>query len=90
MEELEEDDVTSLIGPVEDIDGALTLRIPLEAGGDELVECSKGIGAVVGDELHVRIPDWLAEKLGISAGMLVAVDNRNGKLNIFPQYGDEN
>lgn len=85
-----DDDVTTLEGPIEDIDGRLTMRIPLEAGGKELVSCSRGIGQVVGSELHVVIPPWLAEKLGIAGGMTVVVDNRDGKFNIYPEYGEEN
>ena len=89
MSESEDDDeVTCLTGPVEELGGELVLRIPLEAGGGELVSCSRGIGHVVGDELQIRIPSWLATKLGIHAGMLVTVDNRGGKFNIYPQYGE--
>ena len=32
--------------------------------------------------IRVAATDWLAEKLGITDGTLVAVDNRNGKFNI--------
>ena len=91
MEDTETDDgVTTLEGPIEDIDGKLTMRIPLEFGGKELIGCSRGIAQVVGSELHVVIPPWLAEKLGIAVGMTVVVDNRDGKFNIYPEYGEEN
>jgi hypothetical protein len=76
--------VTSLTGPVENIDGKLLLRIPLEAGGSELVESSRGIGQVEGEFLSIEIMDWLAQKLGISEGSLVIIDNANGKFNIRP------
>ncbi|MGH9791229.1 MAG: hypothetical protein ACRD5W_08475 [Candidatus Acidiferrales bacterium] len=78
----------SLQGPVEKIDGKLVLRIPLDAGGGELIECSKGISEVEGDTLKVVIPEWLAEKLGIYEGALVAIDNRGGKFNLC--LSDEN
>src|SRR5690349_24441501 len=78
------DAVVSLEGPVEDIDGNLTLRIPLDAGGKALIECSRGIARVENDYLHVTIPKWLADKLLIAAGSKVIVDNRNGKFNITP------
>ena len=77
-------EVTSLGGPVERIDGRLVLQIPLAAGGAGLVDCSRGIGRVEGDVLVVTIPDWLAEKLLITEGSAVIVDNRNGKFNITP------
>ena len=78
------DSVTTLTGPVEYIDGKLWLRIPLDAGGSELVAASRGIGVVEGEFLSIEIMDWLARKLGISEGSLVTVDNAIGKLNLRP------
>jgi len=69
---------------VEKIDGKLILLIPLEAGGREFVECSRGISMVDGDFLKIEIPEWLAGMLRIDAGSRVHVDNRNGKCNIQP------
>jgi hypothetical protein len=80
--------ITSLSGPVESIDGKLMLRIPLETGGRELVACSRGIGEVDGDFLSIHIKDWLAERLGISEGSTVVVDNANGKFNIRLSDGE--
>lgn len=77
-----EEKVTSLEGPVEMIDGKLTLLIPLDAGGSELIACSKGISKIEGEFLKVIIPDWLAEKIKVKEDSLVTVDNRNGKFNI--------
>lgn len=74
--------VTALEGPAERIDGKLTLRIPLDAGGRRLVRCSRGIAHVEGDRLVVVIPDWLAEKLHIEHGSQVWVDNQNAKFNL--------
>jgi hypothetical protein len=74
--------VTSIGGPVEQIDDQLVLRIPLEAGGRELVECARGIGSVQGEFLVVVIQDWLAEKLGLFPGSQVIVDDAGGKFNI--------
>jgi len=74
--------VTSLEGPVESIDGKLTLRIPLSAGGSRLRRCARSISYVDGHVLNVIMPDWLAEKLNISDGSVVAVDNRDGRFNI--------
>ncbi|HEY1802577.1 MAG TPA: hypothetical protein VGG46_16745 [Terriglobales bacterium] len=76
--------ITSLHGPVEKIDGKLTLLIPLEAGGRELIECSRGISEVEGEYLKIVIPEWLAGMLRIEDGSLVSVDNENGKFNIHP------
>jgi hypothetical protein len=79
-----DDDIISLQGPVEKIEGKLVLRIPLEAGGSQLIECSRGISEVEKDHLRITIPEWLAGMLRIDAGSIVSVDNRNGKCNIHP------
>lgn len=76
--------VVSVKGPVELVDGKLTLVIPLVVGGEELAKCARGIGEVVDEDLKVVIPDWLAERLRITAGSVVHVDNQNGKFNIAP------
>ena len=60
----------------------LMLRIPLAAGGQSLLACSRGIGVVDGDFLTVVIPTWLSAKIGVSDGSIVTVENRNGKFNI--------
>ncbi|HEX4601073.1 MAG TPA: hypothetical protein VH116_06755 [Gemmatimonadales bacterium] len=75
-------DPTSLEGPVELIDGKLTLRVPLAAGGDQLAPLARGIGEIDGEYLKVIIQPWLAGKLRIVPGSLVFVDNRNGKFTI--------
>jgi hypothetical protein len=77
-------EITSLQGPVESIDGKLMLRIPLNAGGSEFVECSRGIGQTDEEFLNVVIQPWLATMLDIRDGTIVAVDNRDGKFNIHP------
>lgn len=77
------DEFTSIEGPVELVDGKLMLRIPLEAGGKNLITCSKGISEVEGDYLKIVIQNWLAEKLNIHDGSLVYVSNADGKLNII-------
>ncbi|HEX5423926.1 MAG TPA: hypothetical protein VFW94_10280 [Candidatus Acidoferrales bacterium] len=78
------DEIVSLQGPVEKIDGKLFLRIPLEAGGDEFVQCSRGISEVKDGCLVIEIKEWLAGMLRIEDGDLVHVDNRNGKFNVTP------
>jgi hypothetical protein len=80
--------VTSLQRLVENIDGKLMLRIPLAAGGRELVECSRGISEIDGDFLTIVIPDWLAEKLAISEGSTLVVGNANDRFNIRRGDGD--
>ena len=69
---------------MEIIDGQLTLRIPLAAGGSKLKRCARGIARVDGEFLAVIIPGWLAEKLNIVEGSVVVVDNRQGRFNIWP------
>ncbi|MFZ0915039.1 MAG: hypothetical protein WBQ76_13995 [Candidatus Korobacteraceae bacterium] len=78
------DDVTSLQGPVEKIDGKLTLLIPLEAGGDQFIECCRGISEIQGEYLRITIPEWLSGMLRIDEGSLVCVHNENGKFNMYP------
>ena len=79
-----EENVPSLQGPVEKIDGQLVLRIPLEAGGDQFVACSRGISEVKDGFLIVEIKEWLAGMLRIEEGDLVSVNNAGGKFNINP------
>ena len=82
------EDSVSIEGPVEMIDGNLTLRIPLSVGGDKLAPLARGIGRIEGDCLCVEIKPWLAEKLRIEASGLLAralqheVDHLNGILFI--------
>jgi hypothetical protein len=78
------EDVVSLQGPVERIDGRLVLRIPLDAGGDQLAHCARGVSEVQGQYLTIVIQEWLAGLLRIEEGDLVIVDNANGKFNIQP------
>jgi hypothetical protein len=78
------DELMSLQGPVLKIDGELVLIIPLEAGGDELVQCSRGISEVQGNYLRVVIPEWLAGMLRIEEGDLVCVSSADGKFHIQP------
>lgn len=78
------DSVTSLEGPVEKIDGKLVLRIPLDAGGNQLVRCTRGISEIDGECLKIVIEEWLAGTLRIEEGDLVTIDNADGKFNIRP------
>jgi hypothetical protein len=77
-------DVTWLQGPVEVLNGELVLTIPVSAGGRELAAAARGISEVRNEHLTVRIPAWLAQKLGIHEGSIVQVDNQGGKFNIHP------
>ena len=52
-------------GLVVKVNGELLLLIPLDGGGSELVECSRGISEVQGEFLKVVIPEWLAGMLRI-------------------------
>ena len=78
------DDVASLQGPVETVEGKLVLRIPLQAGGDQFVECSRGISELKDGYLIVEIKEWLAGMLRIEEDDLVTVSNANGKFGITP------
>lgn len=72
----------SLEGPVLKINGELMLLIPLEDGGSELVECSRGVSEVQGDYLKIPIPEWIANMLRIGEGDQVCVHNTDGKFHI--------
>jgi hypothetical protein len=69
---------------VEKVDGNLVLRIPLAAGGEEFVECSRGVSEIKDGYLVIEIKQWLAGVLRIEQGDLVSVNNADGKLNITP------
>ena len=56
------EDITTLSGPVEKIDGELVLRIPLDAGGVEFVGCSQGIATIEGGELEGSNPQMACGK----------------------------
>jgi hypothetical protein len=77
------------------VDGKFTLMIPLEAGGNELIECSQGIGEIAGEDLKVTIPDWLSDKMGLEEGSRVQINNNDGKFNFTaidapPEYTRRN
>ena len=69
---------------MEKVDGNLVLRIPLAAGGEEFVECSRGVSEIKDGYLVIEIKEWLAGVLRIEQGDLVSVNNADGKLNITP------
>jgi hypothetical protein len=74
----------SLQGPVLMVNGQLTLLVPVEDAGAELMDCSRGISEVAGACLKIAIPDWLAGMLCIEEGDIVGVSNWDGKLHIEP------
>ncbi len=84
---MDEEDYVSLRGPVEMVDGSLALQIPLDAGGWELHSVGKAISEIVGNNLIVQIPAWLAGELGIAEGSFLFVDNRHGKFNMTVDTG---
>ncbi|MBX7245400.1 MAG: hypothetical protein K1X53_07865 [Candidatus Sumerlaeaceae bacterium] len=76
--------IVFLEGPIERVNDKYVLRIPLEVGGNNLVDCTRSIASVEGELLVIRIPDWLAEKLGLYEGCRVEIDNADGRFNIRP------
>jgi len=78
------DEVVQLKGPVLKRDGQLMLLIPLEDGGVEFVECSRGISEVENGCLKIVIEEWLAGLLRIAEGDMVVISNTNGKFGIRP------
>jgi len=84
-------EIISIEGPVELHGDQLALRIPLAAGGDRLAPLARGIAVVEDGFLIVVIRPWLAEKLNVTLGSHVAVDNKNGKFTITRSVAnDEN
>lgn len=75
-------DYLSLEGPVEQLNGQLILRIPLEAGGRRLRETVCTECVVEGKDLIVPLPDWLTTSIRLTEGTAVHVDDRWGRLNI--------
>ena len=73
---------TCFVACCELLAGQLTLQIPLEVGGADFEEAASGISTVADGCLNIVIPDWLAAKLGIVDGSIVAIDNHGGKLNL--------
>ncbi len=78
------EEVMTLEGPVLKVNGELVLFIPLSAGGEELVELSRGISEVEGEFLRINIPAWLAADLRIEEGDLVCVRKAGGLFRIGP------
>jgi len=85
-DEKDQSEVTDcLSGPIETRGDLLVLRIPLDNGGDKFVGVTTKIGSVDGDVLEVRLPVWLAQKLGVRAGDWVTVGLENGKFTIWAE-----
>ena len=72
----------SLKGPILKVDGQLMLLIPLDSGGGQLAECSRGISETAGIFLKIVIPEWLAGLLRIEEGDMVCVSNGDDKFHI--------
>jgi hypothetical protein len=62
----------------------LALRIPLDAGGDQFIRCTRGISEIEGDCLKIIIQEWLAGVLRIEEGDVVSIDNADGKFSVRP------
>lgn len=72
----------SIQGPVERVGDQLGLLIPLAVGGDDLAQCTRGIGVVEGEFLKIVLLPWLLEKIGAAEGSVIHVDNNDGKFNM--------
>ena len=72
----------SLEQPVLKVCGELMLLIPMDCGGAELRESSRGIAEVHEEFLKIVIPDWLAGALRIEEGDVVRVHNSGGEFQI--------
>ena len=72
-------------GPVELVNGKLLLRIPLAAGSDKLVGCSRSIDTADGEFLTIAIDRRLVDCNGIGEGSRVVVSNMDGKLDVQPK-----
>ncbi len=72
----------SIRGPIEREGGKLMLKIPLVVGGSDLIACTKGIGVVDGHFLKIEVQPWMANKLGVSEGTVMTVDNTEGEFRM--------
>jgi len=77
------EEVRQLQGPVLKRDGKLMLLIPLEEGGADFLECSRGISEVENGFLKIVIEEWLAGILQVEEGDHVVISNANGKFGIW-------
>jgi|AmaraimetFIIA100_FD_contig_121_87551_length_5012_multi_5_in_0_out_0_2 hypothetical protein len=74
-----DEDSVDLQGPIELIEGRWLMRIPLVAGGAQLLSSTRGIGRVVADVLEIEVPAKLIKRLGLRDGQTVSVHNKGGK-----------
>lgn len=77
------EEITQLEGAVLKRDGKLMLLIPLEEGGEDFVECSRGISELENGCLKIVIEEWLAGILRVEEGDRVVISNANGKFGIW-------
>lgn len=77
------EEITQLEGSVLKRDGKLMLLIPLDAGGADFVECSRGISELENGYLKIVIEEWLAGVLRVEEGDRVVISNANGKFGIW-------
>jgi len=70
---------------VEKINRELVVRIALEDGCVEFIECSKGASRLEGDDLiSIIIPEFISETLHIEEGSIVRVSNVYGCIGLQP------
>jgi hypothetical protein len=86
-EDAQMEELMSLKGPVLVVNGQLTLLVPLQDGGAESIDRSRGASEAEGSCLQIAIPEWIAGMLRIEAGDIICVSNWDGELEIRPQSG---
>ncbi len=86
---MSDDDTMHLQGPIELIEGRWLMRIPLAAGGAQLIHATRGIGKVVADVLEIEVPGRLIKTLGLRDGQTVSVHNKDGKFTFNWDPGEK-
>ena len=79
------DPVDCVAGPVEAVDVHLGLRIPLDSGGSQLIECAGGTSRVEDDLLVVVFPAEAAAALGLTIGSQVVVGRKGSRFAVWTE-----
>ena len=72
-----------LSGPIERIDGKLSMCIPLEEGGEVLAEYTKGISRIQDGQLIISPPENMLAGMGIFEGTEIEITIKDGRFTFY-------